>query len=375
MADIKLYLEQNPEIDKASYKGTELSKIESIAKLDRENLSIEIVSIEPIKGGISVLARVWDVNGTQIGFGKDGTVDMERFRIINPPIMVPDGTKRVEVNEELDFTVTVDNYKEDHQEALLQCIESIVQVKTEKFGPDKIIPGKVGSTTTTVYPDAGSGATTVDGTVRRGISFESWAAMRGGATATDSVSTTATSSTTCEIMCSSDSGSPLRALTRSIYTFDTSTIPDTDTISSATCSIYVTSRLQDTGFTNDIILVKTTPASNNNLTSSDYAIANYTGAVSAAKAHADITDNAWADFALTDTTAISKTGITKLGFINNTHDWLNAAPTWGSFARCYVLNNFADNASNDPKLVIEHAADGPSANTFHILKGKGIRIF
>ena len=55
----------------------------------RSKYTIEIVDIKPIENGLELFARV-SQGGKQIGFGKDGTVDVERFRLINPPTIVPD---------------------------------------------------------------------------------------------------------------------------------------------------------------------------------------------------------------------------------------------------------------------------------------------
>ena len=75
-------------------KGCEMAKIGSVAKHKRADQYfdgyIQIVEMVPINGGVEVFARAWDSTGKQYGFGKDGSVDLERFRIINPTIMVPD---------------------------------------------------------------------------------------------------------------------------------------------------------------------------------------------------------------------------------------------------------------------------------------------
>ena len=52
-------------------------------------LEIEIVKTNLIEGGIEVFARAWR-DGNQIGFGADGSVDVERFKVFNPPILVLD---------------------------------------------------------------------------------------------------------------------------------------------------------------------------------------------------------------------------------------------------------------------------------------------
>ena len=78
--------------------------------------------IEEIEGGIQIFAQAWNLDGTQVGFGKDGTVDIERFQIINPPILVPDENGDVYVKvfdamppttiENLSFNINDPNHRE-----------------------------------------------------------------------------------------------------------------------------------------------------------------------------------------------------------------------------------------------------------------------
>jgi hypothetical protein len=46
------------------------------------------------------------------------------IRIVNPPIMVPDGTKRKEIIDGKE--IEVDNHKEDHQETLISVLRSVL---------------------------------------------------------------------------------------------------------------------------------------------------------------------------------------------------------------------------------------------------------
>jgi len=74
---------------------------------------VEIVEQRTIPSGIEVFARAWNENG-QIGFGPDGTVDIERFKIFNQ------------------------RYGADNQTAILADIEHAILVKKEKFGHERI---------------------------------------------------------------------------------------------------------------------------------------------------------------------------------------------------------------------------------------------
>lgn len=116
-------------------------------------LEIEIVESNIIDGGVEVFARAWR-DGKQIGFGKDGSVDVERFRIFNPPILVPDPNGDIESVsiEPISQVQTIKRFREDPEEALLQVLEhNIAQVGKDG---SKIVDGKVGNTTSTFYPSS-----------------------------------------------------------------------------------------------------------------------------------------------------------------------------------------------------------------------------
>ena len=99
--------------ERADIKGREIAKIDTVSRTKRGGYDIEIVSMKAIVGGVEVFARAWDAKGNQIGFGRDGTVDIERFRIFNPPILVDDPAGTVErtiVNERtLETTIRLRN--------------------------------------------------------------------------------------------------------------------------------------------------------------------------------------------------------------------------------------------------------------------------
>lgn len=60
-----------------------------------KDIEIEIISVEEIEGKyVEILARAWTVGKnnkrSQLGFGPNGTVDIERFRLNNPAVLVYD---------------------------------------------------------------------------------------------------------------------------------------------------------------------------------------------------------------------------------------------------------------------------------------------
>src|SRR3989344_4431957 len=173
-------IEGESSIVRASIKGKEISKIKELERTRRDKYEIEIVKMQSIRGGVIVFARAWE-NGVQIGFGSDGTVDIERFIIHNPPILVDDPNGEIIRTGTNSVTgeITERHLREDKLEALLQSLEHTISVKKEKFGPENIIAGKVGNTTSTFYPEAGSGVTAMDGAVyQRESGGVSWATLR-----------------------------------------------------------------------------------------------------------------------------------------------------------------------------------------------------
>ena len=217
----------------------------------------------------------------------------------------------------------------------------------------------LGFDTLTVYPDAGSGGTTVDGRVYRyNSSSESWASMVSGAgTSVESVSET----TGVIVGYNTGSSSGFLWNYRAIFTLDTSALTSDATISSSVFSVYGTAKEDALNSTPTANVYAVSPAANNNLQASDYNVANWG---STAYSDTSVTYagyntsgyNSWT-FNSTGNGAVSKTGITKLGIRNN-YDISGSAPgTWGSNIRTLLNNYFADQTgtTTDPKLVITYS--------------------
>ena len=360
-------LENKTAKEKADIKGQEIAKLLKVPKTQVGDYWIEITELKAIETGVELYARAWDTNG-QIGFGQDGSVDLERFVFINPPILVNDFNGAI-IRESLDDGGKVRQRKlrEDPKQALLESLAHTISVKQQKFDDSKIIAGKLGNTTTTVYPDAGSGGgTTIDGQViREGVTDASWNTLRTSAG-------TAVSETDAQArpyLAGKDVSGNWATLYRAIYTFDTSTIPDTDTIDSATFSLSsYADNVDDNNQDPDINVFGSTPAANNDLATTDYL---QTGST----AYSDtpilidswVTSGAYNDFAFNATgkAAIVKTGVTPLSAKNANYDNANVAPTLGSSQRFGIGAFWADQAgtTNDPKLVVEHTAEAAAATS------------
>ncbi|OGH05819.1 MAG: hypothetical protein A2W22_00485 [Candidatus Levybacteria bacterium RBG_16_35_11] len=143
-------------------------------------------------------------------------------------------------------------------------------------------------------------------------------------------------------------------LSRIITLFDTSAIIDTDTITNATAYFWGGSTKADpAGWTPDINLYTSTPASDTTLVNADYA---QIGAIakSTAISYANWSTSSYNSFVLNDFSVISKNGITKLGLRNSNYDVADISPTWSAsqIARLYIYFSEQAGTTNDPYLSI-----------------------
>lgn len=354
--------------ERANIKGREIAKINSIARTKRDAYDIEIVSMEAIEDGVQVFARAWK-DGKQIGFGADGTVDMERFRIFNPPIMVPDKNGTYERKNEKGEVM--DKYREDPKEALLQVIEQNLSVMKNVHDSENIIPGKQGKTTSTFYPNADPESTSVDGPVAFRNQNDTWANVRGGAGNYSDDSSAGQAA--AEIKHSTTSNN-FSFIYRGILLFDTAPITDTDVISSATLSVYGYIKFASTGNSPTINVFASNPSSNTSLTNADYTTLGTT-ALSTAITYGSFNDAGYNSFSLNSSglALLNVSGVSKYGTREATYDATNTAPTWRSDENDGFRYKFADasGTTQDPKLVIEHSIGSvaPSAPTDLLTEG------
>ncbi len=343
---------------RASVKGVEIAKLGPMPRQSIGDFDIEVVSMNAIPGGVEVFARAWTADG-QSGFGQDGSVDIERFRIFNPPILVPDGTTTLTTDERTGEPVLMANYAEDLGAAVLLSLAHTIKVKKEKRGAEGIVPGKVGNTTSTFYPAAGA-ASPVDGAVGYdGVYDTTFSALRTGTAANQALVSDAAVQA-CHIEATT-TPNQYKALLRGVFCFDTSAI-GSDIISSAVFSLYGNNSfaLVTTLGAFDLHVCEANPAATNNLVTADYDLANFgstsfgsigSGSIVEEGAYNDITLDA------NGRANIETGGVTKYG-TRSSFDINNSAPTWVSGAASYWYVKTADTAgtTSDPKLVVEHAA-------------------
>lgn len=321
-------------------KGCEITKVIPIGRYvaDEYGLEIEIQRVEAIDGGLQIFARAWK-DGVQLGFGTDGTTDIERFRIFNPPVLVDDPKGDIIIPATFDelaqLPIPERRLREDPIESIKQSLAHTIST-TGKTGT-KIVVGSVGNTTSTFY--AGSG----DGSVYRNDG--AWSTARDTADGEAAITT----DTTRYLMADLDAG--VYTVTRNFYPFDTSAIPDTDEISSGTFSIDNTGASSGDRY---VGLIQTSQVSNTALAIGDFD-AMTINSPSEGASRVLCSTSGYKDFAMNATGIgwISKTSYTKLG-TRMAKDIDNVNPG----ARNYILEYQSEQAgtTNDPKLVVVHAA-------------------
>jgi hypothetical protein len=327
-------------------------------------VKVEVKSIKDIGGGVEIMARAWK-DGKQLGFGEDGSVDIERFQIVNPPILVDDPNGTIVREEVSVVTKEIERrtLREDFTEAIKQTLVRIA--KAAGVENSKIIPGKVGHTTTTCYPDADPESTSVDGEVSRDVAAagEIFSTMRTSA----GTSAGPTTSATAVVLEGGTTSNQFRGARRLIHLYDCSAIPDTDTITSAKESLYVYSADTSNGLSGQasansaIVVGSSNPASNTNLVAGDYNIAVYGTTEFGRSVQQDaLALNDYNDITLNANgiAAISQTSITKFGaqygwFFDNTTTGI----TWASNGLQSVAVRSADTAgtTSDPALIVVHS--------------------
>jgi hypothetical protein len=342
--------------ERATIKGVEIARAFAIGEKTAGEYRIEVTEINPIEGGIEVFARAWR-NGKQLAFGPDGTVDIERFRFINPPVMVGDGTYRKETFEGKEYDTP--NHKIDPAAALMEIL--VDTVRRVGKSSTNMVPGKVGNTTSTFF--ASYGAIITEQTAE-----QTWDTMHDAATA-DTVITT--DQRMCYYIGSGDISDRWNVLARSGFTFATATLPDTDAISSATLSLYGDGTTNNNTFTNGVVgggnVYSFAPASATSFATSDFDDFGTTQ-FSTTIQQTSWNTGAYNDFPLNASgiAYIKKTDDTIFGVREANYDAPDTPPTWqaGCITRAGFRNYTASGTTNDPKLVVEHAAAAVNTGNF-----------
>lgn len=345
-ARLSLLLEGKSREERVDLKSQELAALTFVEpfSIPGSGVRVEIAEISLIEGGIQVFVRAWRGN-KPLGFGKTGDVEIERIRIINPPILVRRGEELIE----------------NPEEALKESLTHIISIIGKQDTSIKV--GKVGNTTTTVYPDAGTGGVTVDGRM-----FEDRYISWSTTITTSSCRITGPSDTATDITNTLGNGNGPSAYSnnRIHFGFNTASIPDIDDIISANLSMYGAGPDYSVGTERRVYIASSSPAFNGDLVTTDYG---NIGATSLG-----VTPNSWngsgyntASLNSSGLEYINKSGITNM-VARGWYDMNATAPT--NSDELYIHLFLADQvgAANDPVLIVEHQPLTPPTSGKNIQK-------
>ena len=345
--------------EKAQIKSREIAKRDFKGEYTNTQYGVRVEIIGEVKeiningqSGIELFAKAWR-GDKQLGFGKDGSVEIERFRIYNPPILVddPKGDILREWTDKETGLLKQRKLREDP----LQAIKEVIAHNVTLVGKDngKIVIGKVGNTTSTFYPDAHPESTSHDA-MMASYTRSSWATAHDD---TEAQYINDNYAGPDRFVYSGKDGANFK-IVRFQTLFDTSPI-GSDTVSSATASLYV--NLVNNG-DNDgddyIAVVSSNPASNTGMALGDYSLMGTT-AYSNTIDLSSMSTGGYVDWTINATglVAINTSGITKFGFREG-HDIINSAYAGADDTVNSIVTYAAEQAgtTNDPKLVVVHSA-------------------
>lgn len=277
-------------------------------------------------------------DGQPLGFGPRGTVETERVRIVNPPVWIPDaGGRRL-----------------DPLAAMLETLAHTIRLVGR---PGHVVPGTIGHTLLTAFPNPGTGSAPVDGNVDRSGADEAFSTIRNGAGT--GAGATGTSDVACRLNASTTTDQ-FERLARGIFGFPTSSIGAGATINSVTFSLWGVVINAGLGAF-EVCVTSATPASESTLASGDYAVANFGSTEFITRASSvglgtglynDFTGNA------SFRSHINKTGNTIVGTRLGWDVDNSFGGTWASAANSRFAVSMSDETgtSQDPKLVVDYTA-------------------
>ena len=230
---------------------------------------------------------------------------------------------------------------------------------------DRFVPVlSFGFSTLTVNPQAGGGGgnATCDGYVRTFVSGAgtTWASLYGSSSGY-AASTSDANFYIVSVVCGTTTNQ-YQTILRAILSFNTSSLTSAATISEAVLSLYGTASysVEQTGYAIDVFTA--TPANVNNIVVGDYAQFQATSQTGGASiAFPSWSTSGYNAFTLSATGIgnISKTGVSVFSLREASYDATNTAPPWVSSQNAGLGGYFADNGSNEPKLVVTYT---PSAS-------------
>jgi len=326
------------------------------------NQTLYISEFKTLTDGVEVLVQAYQ-GSDRLGFGADKNIETERIRIHNPPMMIADGTYTLKIDE-LGREVNYANYRYDPVLALRYVLAKTVEQVSEIS--DTVVSGSIGHTVDVYYPDANAETTSVDGRVQKYLTSSDWATVRNFTSGTNNDAEASANGVGAY-----NSGADYE-VTRTFLLFDTSSLPDTDTISSAVLSVVCTAKTNgDNDGTDYISPVVSSPAADTSLVTGDFdqfLMTDLSYGVLTGKSILQMTDTArdisaitcdsstpttW-DLNATGISYIIDTGISKFGLAEG-HDITDSAVS-GGYNQISIYYADETGTTNDPSLTITHTA-------------------
>lgn len=330
---------------RCNLKGKAVKDACVVREFNNKKIRVVIDSIKEIEGGVEVFARAYK-GKKQLGFGEDGTVDIERFRILNPPTQVEDENGDIIIESVTPITneVITRRYRKDPQQALIDTLLDTINI-VAKNGKN-IIQGKIGNTTTTIYSQN-------DGQVSSDAQA-TWAASQG---ATSGSLNTGFQ----QVYAYWRTVDSKYYIARSFDEFDTSSISSGDTITSATLSAKVSSVTARSGLCG-VNVYQSTHSST--LAAGDYDLCGTT-AFSTTVGFGSMTAGVYVDWVLDSNgiANINKGGLSRFALREANFDVANSSPAKDLNPNMIFYDSVEAGTSSDPKIVIVHSSSSPSSTS------------
>lgn len=347
------------------------------------DITYEVHSISQIPKGVEIYARVW-YQGNQLGFGEDGSVDIERFRIINPPTLIEDPQGDIEMythERDENFNIiatTTTTYSYNPLLAFTQAMRRIVLL----VGQDgsNIEAGKIGHTTTTAYAEAGDGGVLAFG--GGSASAANWDAIHdatsGGLAGYTEALNDAYAARLRHIATTNGT-----QIGRMFLPFDTSAISASDTIDSATLEVYSRTVELAGSHTLYVNVVEGFQPSETALTTADYDTAgDAVNSPTEGATRLSFTTNE-TNYSTSDTFTLNATGLSWVkksgqtascgstaGYtclaIRTGADMDDTAPAAGTEWRYAILFSEQAGTASDPLLTVVHSAAAAGTPQVHV---------
>lgn len=319
-------------------RASEFSGMVGARDITRGRYGISILKGKVSGGQVELFARVFR-DGVQIGFGPDGSVDVERFVIVNPPVLVKDATGDVPlIRRGVDGNQVETRYRVNVLDVVRDALADMILKAGKANG--KIVPNREGQTTYTIFSNGAN-----DGYIQS--SNGTYSTARAGS------NLSATSNTVDVYIGQLEAGE--FSCYEGFVNFTTSTVAGT--ISAATLSIYGQFDGSDTNFTVNARLSNYTASG---LTTADWiAGASLSGQTLLATF---ATSGGWSDAAYNVfsseaafITNIDQSGNTGIMLSSSRHQG-NNAPGVGTFEYVGAYGGVQTGTTNDPRLVVEATA-------------------